>query len=398
MADISLNSKCLIVSVGRQTYGIRFGSDEIKCVESLSDGKGGQEGESKTDSEVGANIVCCDISGSGKWTAICSSNRNLVLCDLSTWTVVSKRSLARAASRVKFTPSSDYIIVADKSGDAYKYSVSNPDEPGILILGHTSMLLDVLVTPDEQFIITCDRDEKIRVSCFPNSYNINSYCLGHTEFVTALTLLPHDNEVLISASGDRTLRFWDFKVGKQLLCKECSEVLTTNIVEACKISNTDDENETDIAAVTTIASSMTSSDRSVLCTCFHNFKCCFVYLVSGSKDKLSCNIVHIIELNVVPRAIAIHDFTLWIMSLSKGDLLNVFKWDSQNNMFIKSKNDSENMAINCINKNITDNIDTRPVIPLLYKRKYDGIQDYVQKKNARLATESTVYKQKISSN
>lgn len=393
MADVSVNSKVLIVSLGKHTYGVRFGSGEIKCIEPIMESQGENKGDN---SESGANISCCDISECGKWATVCSSNRKLILCDLNTWKIVSSRSVMRAASRVRFTPSSDYVIVADKSGDAYKYSVNNQDEPGSLILGHMSMLLDILITPDEKFIITCDRDEKIRVSCFPNAYNINSYCLGHTEFVTALTLLPYNKEILISASGDCTLRFWDFKEGKQLLCKVCSEVLMTNVVKACKISSKDEENESNIAALTTIVSTVNTANSSVLCTCFHNFSCCFVYLVSGNKDKLMCNLIHIIELNVVPRALAVHDSTLWIMSLNKGDILNVFRWNLQTSMFIKSQHDNENQAVKCVNENLKGNIDTRSVIPLLYKRKIDdGVQEYVQKKNARLTTDSTIQEQKV---
>lgn len=392
MADISVNSKVLIVSVGKETYGVHFGSDDVKRVEPVTEG---QEGVN-ADSETGANIVCCDISESGKWISVCSLNRKLILCELNTLKTVSSRSLERAASRIRFTPSSDYVIVADKSGDAYKYSVNNPDESGTLILGHMSMLLDILITPDEKFIITSDRDEKIRVSCFPNSYNINSYCLGHTEFVTALNLLSHNKEVLISASGDRTLRFWDFKIGKQLLCRECSEVIMTNVINLYRMSSTDEENETNIAALTSVVSFTNTSDSSVLCTCVHNFSCCFVYLVLGNKDKLLCNLVHTIGINVVPRALAVHDSTLWIISLKKGDFLNVFRWDSQTNLFIKSENDNENQAVKCINEHLKNNIDTRSVIPQLYKKKcYDGMQVYVQKKKERLATES-VKKQKVS--
>ncbi len=53
-----------------------------------------------------------------------------------------------------------------------------------LLLGHLSMLLDATVSLCERYLVTCDRDEKIRISCFPNAYNIHIYCLGHTEFVT----------------------------------------------------------------------------------------------------------------------------------------------------------------------------------------------------------------------
>ena len=56
-----------------------------------------------------------------------------------------------------------------------------------------------VVSEDDKFIITSERDEKIRVSCFPNAYNIHSFCLGHTEFVSTMALLP--SNLLLSGSG-----------------------------------------------------------------------------------------------------------------------------------------------------------------------------------------------------
>lgn len=50
---------------------------------------------------------------------------------------------------------------------------------GTLILGHTSLLTAFLLSPDETHIITADRDEHIRVSCFPQGHEIESFCLGH---------------------------------------------------------------------------------------------------------------------------------------------------------------------------------------------------------------------------
>ena len=38
-----------------------------------------------------------------------------------------------------------------------------------------------VLAEDDKFLITSDRDEKIRVSCFPNSYSIHTFCLGHLE-------------------------------------------------------------------------------------------------------------------------------------------------------------------------------------------------------------------------
>ena len=35
----------------------------------------------------------------------------------------------------------------------------------------------------DKYVVTCDRDEKVRLSHFPNAYNIHAFCLGHTQYV-----------------------------------------------------------------------------------------------------------------------------------------------------------------------------------------------------------------------
>jgi len=89
------------------------------------------------------------------------------------------------------------------------------------VLGHVSILLDVAVS--EKYIITADRDEKIRVSLREKPFVINNFLLGHTEFVCKI--IPLNNNYLISSSGDGTLCFWNVDEGLQL--------------SKCSISNTE---------------------------------------------------------------------------------------------------------------------------------------------------------------
>ena len=89
-------------------------------------------------------------------------------------------------------------------------------EEDALILGHLSMLLDIVISHCGKYVITCDRDEKIRVSHFPHAYNIQTFCLGHTDFVTCLQILPHDPTILLSSSGDGTIRAWRFLGGLEV--------------------------------------------------------------------------------------------------------------------------------------------------------------------------------------
>ncbi|RIB00637.1 hypothetical protein C2G38_1902023, partial [Gigaspora rosea] len=83
-----------------------------------------------------------------------------------------------------------------------------------LLLGHVSMVTDMVLTPNNKFVITADRDEHIRVSQFPKGYNIKSYCFGHTQFLSKLHILPWDSDLLLSAGGDDFIALWDYVPGR----------------------------------------------------------------------------------------------------------------------------------------------------------------------------------------
>ncbi|KNZ74606.1 tRNA (guanine-N(7)-)-methyltransferase subunit TRM82 [Termitomyces sp. J132] len=96
-----------------------------------------------------------------------------------------------------------------------KDALSSHENPsgGSLILGHTSLLYAFLLSQDEKYIITADRDEHIRVSWYPQGYNIEMYCLGHTKFVSAIHNPAFAPAELVSGGGDPMLKIWDWMTG-----------------------------------------------------------------------------------------------------------------------------------------------------------------------------------------
>ncbi|KJE95265.1 hypothetical protein CAOG_05735 [Capsaspora owczarzaki ATCC 30864] len=84
---------------------------------------------------------------------------------------------------------------------------------GTVLMGHLSMILDLQLNQKSNRLFTADKDEKVRVSHFPNAYNIESFCLGHTRSVSAIALLPSPSsgaaELLVSGSLDGTVRLWN---------------------------------------------------------------------------------------------------------------------------------------------------------------------------------------------
>jgi hypothetical protein len=112
--------------------------------------------------------------------------------------------------------------VGDKSCDVYLYSLRSESlSEGRLLLGHVSLLLDMQLSADQQFLATCDRDEKIRISQFPSAHQIQSYCLGHREFVTSCVFVDHER--LVSSSGDGSVACWDFRSGRALFVRQVSD-------------------------------------------------------------------------------------------------------------------------------------------------------------------------------
>lgn len=86
-----------------------------------------------------------------------------------------------------FTPSP--APATPQTGRAALSSHENPSG-GTLVLGHASLLTAFLLSPNERFIVTADRDEHIRVSWFPQGYSIEMYCLGHTRYVLPSSPTP----------------------------------------------------------------------------------------------------------------------------------------------------------------------------------------------------------------
>jgi len=106
------------------------------------------------------------------------------------------------------------VLVGDKSGDVYRCELGDEGRVPQLLLGHLSMVLDVVVSHDDRFVVSADRDEKIRVSRYPNAYNIHTFCLGHQQLVS--TMLTVRDDRLVSGGGDATVRLWDFQDGREV--------------------------------------------------------------------------------------------------------------------------------------------------------------------------------------
>jgi hypothetical protein len=207
--------------------------------------------ESSVDNEKSVWHIYCGVARQNKSLSIYQLSCSSFLADTPTTTVTEALTLHQTPKRVSsmaFTkvpgasPPLTVVITGDLAGDAFAYSLTQgstdcttkeaPDEGHLphrrLLLGHTaSMLTSVaaaVVSANQVYLLTADRDEKIRVTVFPQTYDIHGFLFGHEAFVSCMAVF--DNHCF-SCGGDRTLRVWDFVTCRQKACWDLQGDLTS---------------------------------------------------------------------------------------------------------------------------------------------------------------------------
>ncbi|XP_057298093.1 tRNA (guanine-N(7)-)-methyltransferase non-catalytic subunit wdr4-like [Hydractinia symbiolongicarpus] len=170
--------------------------------------------ENDNNKETSCGFICHCFSKDGEYLAAITENKKVLVWKISEKKLNSSFCLPKRPTCLDFCHNENTIVAGDKYGDIYRCMYNTKNEEPKLLLGHLSMVLTVKMTQSDKFIITGDRDEKIRVSCYPNAYTIHLYCLGHTKLVSCL--LPFNDDILLSASADSTVKCWNFKEGTEI--------------------------------------------------------------------------------------------------------------------------------------------------------------------------------------
>lgn len=277
--------------------------------------------------------------------------------------LISKRDLSRSSNVIRFAPDSKQLLVADKTGDCYIFD-SATDAPGKWVLGHFSMVLDILFTSDLKYIITCDRDEKIRITNYPSTYLIECYCLGHKEYVGAVEFLPTAPEdTLISVSGDKTMKLWHYQSGDEI-----SEFVIPAPGLRMAVRKHNDGNH---IAVTFVE---------------HTAKLA-LYEVSKIQNQYTYNEIKLENkldnVNDVIRILFDSHGNLIVAAITKENAMEVYKFTYVDEGYKSvpvhqwNKTIASNLAIHGIQFNVEE-------ISLLFKKKFDNIHDYQERKKRRI--------------
>ncbi|KAF8630455.1 hypothetical protein AX15_002907 [Amanita polypyramis BW_CC] len=207
-------------------------------------------------------IRCAAVDPSYSYLASCGDDKQLRVWKLDTLDLVNQRELPKRPTAIEFVRDAQTIIVSDKFGDVFSYPIeytpltetqkpralSSHQNPsgGTLVLGHTSVLTSFLLSQDERYIITADRDEHIRVSWYPQGYVIEMYCLGHLKYVSAIHIAPSAPSTLVSGGGDPVLKVWDWMSGTVQYEVPILETVRPFIVVSAKSKRGGDDDEDEL--------------------------------------------------------------------------------------------------------------------------------------------------------
>ncbi|VDM38372.1 unnamed protein product [Toxocara canis] len=175
-----------------------------------------------------AQILASGFSEDGLLFAVVTSMKTCLVYDTQHDWKLHRRAFRfpKAPAAITFDRDKSHVIVADRSGNICRYKLDecansitnvhvdiNGEEScyeGEPLLGHMSMVLDVALSDDGRFVLSGDRDEKLRISRYPQSFIIHRFCLGHTSYVSSVCVVA---QFAFTSGGDGTIRAWNIEEG-----------------------------------------------------------------------------------------------------------------------------------------------------------------------------------------
>ncbi|CAI8614217.1 unnamed protein product [Vicia faba] len=240
-----------VVAVGPELRA--FDLLTISAVSLLDDSVSGEQPSHKD------NIRAIRFGAKGKLFVSAGDDKTLKIWSTQSWQCVSTVSSEKRVTAVAISNDGLHVCFADKFGlvwvvDLNQTSKDKKPTPTPLLSHYCSIITSLEFSPDNRFIISADRDFKIRVTNFPKNllngaHEIQSFCLGHTEFVSCLAFVPAQespHSLLLSGSGDSTVRLWDISSGA--LLDTCEVAIKAGLLESNGNAEEHDHAVTDLCS------------------------------------------------------------------------------------------------------------------------------------------------------
>lgn len=143
-------------------------------------------------------------------------------------------SSPKKISDLIFTNNGQYILAANKFGDVMAMCTEAKEGqylPSAVLMGHFCSIITCISLSKyhkPEVFATSDRDGRVRISILPDNpmegaHEIQSYCFGHTKFVSSAAFIESNGiEIIVTGGGDGCLKVWDIDSGKEIDSKRLS--------------------------------------------------------------------------------------------------------------------------------------------------------------------------------
>ncbi|OAO16435.1 WD40 repeat-containing protein [Blastocystis sp. ATCC 50177/Nand II] len=125
-----------------------------------------------------------------------------------------------SAMETRLFKETEYLIIGDKVGDIMAFDLPKLLKKTFLI-GHCATVITGLVNVGD-YLASSDRDEKVFICHFPQTFNIQSICVGHKQYISAMITV---NDRIVTGSADGTLRLWNITEGQTVMEWYLDEIL-----------------------------------------------------------------------------------------------------------------------------------------------------------------------------
>lgn len=206
---VAADSQVMVFSAESTKKG--DGKESSYFLENVPAGGGGADASEEKDRV----ITGLAVSRCGRY-AYAAFDRTVVCWNTKSREVIAQSELKK---RVTGLACSTYegkqvLFALDKSGDILVSDGLKQTTWADSGAGHTaSIVTDMILMEGEKMFISCDRDEKIRVSSSPDIYRVINYCLGHRDVISSICEVPGKG-LVVSAGWDNQLCLWNVADGK----------------------------------------------------------------------------------------------------------------------------------------------------------------------------------------
>ena len=172
------------------------------------------------------DVKCVCFSPDGKRLASGSSDRTAVIWDTKAGTVLTTlavEGLPNMVMSVAFSPEGLKLALATSGGIIRVYRTDNAK----LLLkfkAHEELIRGIVWSPDGQQLISASWDKTVKFWSSSTGRQIGQPCTGHTDWIRSLAIAS-DGSFIATASKDTTIRLWSTKTYQQIESLECSDTV-----------------------------------------------------------------------------------------------------------------------------------------------------------------------------